>query len=226
MLIIPSCYQIMQGTLPILPTDQALLRSLLAQVLDGTRSAFSSSLGCFVRATSPGKGEVDLSQIKTAAGLFGQAEFEPPSTAKSLILIATAMFLALATEALGPAPSHGGASPSSRDWLSRANGIANNIKIHMKPSPQKLTEGAGDTEAKFARRLYVALFIMDKRLAIAYATPQLISASGLTLIAEDRNLLGQQCYYLARKLLRRLVETFAIPDSTSYRLIFRPCSRR
>ncbi|KAF2098184.1 hypothetical protein NA57DRAFT_76978 [Rhizodiscina lignyota] len=199
--VLKECHQIIQATLPILPADQAFLRALMGQVPDIVRSAFSKAMSCFVRATSPGKGPVDASQIQEAATMFHTAEFDlTTSTAKNLVMIETLILLALTTDALGPVPAHGAAMPSSRSWLSRANILATDIRINLRPNPQKLTEGMGDSESKLARRLYVAIFILDKWYAIGNASPQMISARGLTLLPEDLSagMLGQQCYQLAR----------------------------
>lgn len=164
--------------------------------------------------------------LKTSSQFLLEADLEPQSITKSLVLIQTFLLLSLTAEKLGPTFAAGAGGLSSRSFVARAWSLATELNIHLVPDPKELLAGTGDTESKIARRLFVSLFTIDRWLAIGYGRPfcVVLPDNRLVLLAEDQQLLGQQSYQMARictlltQIIKSLPDILSIPASPAQSL--------
>lgn len=168
--------------------------------------AFNEALNAAI-SSFPSQSQIPLDprQAKTAAGLVLACQLDTTSTRShpaNLVQLQTLMLMAIqaSSQPSNSLQSQSGVSPTM--WLSSAVGLAYQLRLHIRKSPEKGTENDPDTEENMARRVWWSLVILDRWHASGYASPLMIPDSSVVLYREDKALLGDSIYQLARKLAR------------------------
>lgn len=189
-----SCYDRLQTVYPIFATDPLEQRRMLMQSSDSTRGAFNNALDCYTSTVGPLRPPASPTDLKTTSQLCIEAEFEAASLMNSIILVQTYILLALTAQELGPSLAHAGSATSSQKFLSQAYTLILGLES------DRALKGSGDSDVKMVRRLHVVTYILDRWLAVGFASPFRVQVPSdrLVLLPKDKDVLGPQCYQMAR----------------------------
>ena len=85
--------------------------------------------------------------------------------------------------------------------LGLAVGLAYFLKLHVSRSYTNLGGGGGDPDSseKLCRRTWWTLVTLDRWHASSTSSPLFIPDTSTVLLPEDKNVLGESAYHLARK---------------------------
>jgi hypothetical protein len=169
------------------------------------REALYESLHAAVRSfPSPNLPLADQQPARKAAQLILASQLEntsPRCLSTNLVHLQAMMFMAIEAENHSPATLRVQSTGSPSVWLGSAVGLAYSLKLHMHKQPEKGAESDPDSDDKLARRIWWSLVIMDRWRASGTASPLLIPDSSVVVYKEDKALLGESLYQLARKPL-------------------------
>jgi len=107
------------------------------------------------------------------------------------------IFMFLEADNHGPAALRTQSGPPRSEWLGRAIGMANHLKLNV-PRLGEANSDDADADDKVGRRMWWILFILDRWHASSTSNPLLLPDHASTLLPDDRHVLGESIYQLAR----------------------------
>ena len=169
-----------------------------------------------VRSFPRGKAAVSpsLHATKKATDLIAASQFESAATrtnATNLIYLQTMVLMAVEADNHGPAVVRGQPGPPRAVWLGSAVGLAYHLRLHMGRTGEKPTVDEDlDSDEQMGRRNWWVLVMMDRWHAASTSSPLLIPDTSVALLPEDKVLLGDTAFHLARlsSILGHLASTF------------------
>lgn len=194
-------YKSIHTTYPILAHSKARLNATLATCSPAVKEAFYEAVYAAAQSFSaPNAAGAERRGIAKAVQIFAlQSDVNSGGNlATNLVYLQTMMLMAIEAGSRGPA-TKSQAGPSQSAWLGSAVGLAYVLKLHSLTPSEK--ESDADSDDKLARRVWWCLVIMDKWHASSTTSPLLIPDRTAILNFQDRTLLGDQLYQLARKCL-------------------------
>jgi len=106
--------------------------------------------------------------------------------------------MALESDNHGPATMRGQVGPPRAEWLGRAVGMAAHLKLNIPRASYKIAEDEADSDENLGRRIWWILFILDRWHASSTSCLLQLADSSSPLLPEDKLLLGDSTYHLAR----------------------------
>ena len=193
-------YQIIDSTFPFLPHSKRLLQHVLATCSTTLREAFLLALDCAVR-TSTASALPDLidpvASIQKASELISKAPYEMSQSRDSFentVYVQALILMVIASDSIWAATGRG---PPPAKWLGRAIGKATDLNFNRSTAEVR-PDGEADLNAHLRRRIWLVLVVLDRFNASSTSSIFRIPDDGALLMAEDRPLLGETAYHLAR----------------------------
>lgn len=196
-------YRIVHPTLPLLPHSKARLHSRLKQASATLRTAFLLATDCAVRSspTTQLKPRTEARfNTRLVAELISSSQYQDVSTrtfTSDLMYIQALILMFLEADNHGPAALRSQNGPPRSEWLGRAIGMANHLKLNVPRFGEPYSDDA-DADDKLARRVWWILFILDRWHASSTSNPLLLPDHASLLLSEDQHVLGESIYQLAR----------------------------
>ena len=170
-------------------------------LVEGFNESLIAAISSF---PSPSQPQQDQQQVKKAASLVHASQLDNVPTrglSANLIHLQALLFMAVQAGNHPPRSSRSQSTGYTMLWLTQAVGLAYQLKLHVQRQPEKGAESDPDSDDKLARRAWWTLVIMDRWHASSTASPLLIPDSSVVIYREDRALLGESIYQLARECL-------------------------
>ena len=120
------------------------------------------------------------------------------SLSNNIVYLQAIILMSLCTELSGPAYTQAQQAMPGAAWLGMAVGLAYFLKLHVNRSYTNLGGGDPDSSEKLCRRTWWTLVTLDRWHASSTSSPLLIPDTSTVLLAEDRAVLGDSAYHLAR----------------------------
>ena len=164
------------------------------------REAFLEALYAAVRVSPQSNVVVERSTNRAAELLMAcQAENAASrSLSNNIVYLQAIILMSLCTELSGPAYTQAQQAMPGAAWLGMAVGLAYFLKLHVNRSYTNLGGGDPDSSEKLCRRTWWTLVTLDRWHASSTSSPLLIPDTSTVLLPEDRAVLGDSAYHLAR----------------------------
>ena len=181
-------YQRIHPTLPILPARNRLF-TMTTACSPRIREAFFYAV---TAATS-----ADHTIAQHAARLLGHSEDLPTESLPAFLIYLTSLvFLAMASDILGPGGIFG-SSVTQPKWLHEAVGLALSLKLNLTVNFNDPIAADTNSDYGIGRRLFWVIYILDRFRAIGSEVPLYVQDSCAFLHAEDERVLGSSIFQLA-----------------------------
>ncbi|PQE17697.1 C6 finger domain-containing protein [Rutstroemia sp. NJR-2017a BVV2] len=197
--IVDSYYKYIHNTYPLLSLTKARLSSRLAACPGPVRDAFFEALYAAIR-TFPSATPLEPRNTKQAINLMTTALYDNPSVRSpttNLIYLQTMMLLAIEAGNRPYDLSREDATHTPSPWLGTSVGFAYSMRLHIHKNLDK-SNNDPDSDDKLARRVWWSLIVMDRWHAAITTSPVLIPETTAQIYPEDRPVLGEAFYFLAR----------------------------
>jgi len=188
-----------------LPHSKSRLRTRLAQCPATLRAAFFTAIDSSIRS-SPSTTLLPSADVRQstrrAAELLALSQYDHTSTrtaSAQYIYLQALILMALESDNHGPATMRGQVGPPRAEWLGRAVGMAAHLKLNIPRASYKIAEDEADSDENLGRRIWWILFILDRWHASSTSCLLQLADSSSPLLPEDKLLLGDSTYHLARK---------------------------
>lgn len=200
MLTTTRYYRYISPAYPILSHNTANLSARIEKCPPPLKEAFYGSLQAAVQSF-PSQNLSTANQAGSKAAQLIQASLFESSTSRpfssNLVYLQIILFLAIEAGNLAGAGPRG---PSQSVLLGIAAGLAREMKLHL-TKPVDKSESDPDSDESIGRRIWWGLVIMDRWQSASTSSPLLIPDSSIVVDSEDKDLLGESVYQLARKSL-------------------------
>ena len=120
------------------------------------------------------------------------------SLSTNIVYLQAIILMALYTELSGPAYTRMQQGMPGAGWLGLAVGLAYFLKLHVNRSYTNLGGGDPDSSEKLCRRTWWTLVTLDRWHASSTSSPVFIPDTSTVLVPEDKIVLGESAYHLAR----------------------------
>lgn len=195
--VIDAYYSYIHPTLPILAQSRAKLRAGLVNAPSPVRNACLYALYALIRGMIFRKrSDQDIHyafQHLSEAVNIGKLSF-----ASSLLMVQTMTILALETTNHGPAALEGNMRSVSY-WLGSAIGLSYSLRLNMlKASAYKADENDLDSDTRSGRRVFAALYVLDRWISVALSQPMMIADDSFVPKSDDLITLTPESYHLLR----------------------------
>lgn len=193
-------YTTIHPLLPLLPSNQAKLLARISRpncpaiVEDALYEAVQSVNSCVLvdGSTRPESG--------VSRGIFDDAikiPFDAPGSrtmATNILHLQAMLFRVIEADNLGPS----GMSQRAL-WLGLAVGLAATMKLHIPLRSENPGDLDPDSDEMLGRRVWWCLVILDRWHALSTSSPVMIPDSSVVPFQDDKILLGETTYQLARE---------------------------
>lgn len=123
-------------------------------------------------------------------------------------LVFLQVMLLMAIEADNRDPARGQVGFPQSYWLGSAVGLAYSMKLHAQKILGQQSDNDPDSEDKLSRRIWWSAVIMDRWHAASTSSPLMVPDTSLVIFPEDRVLVGENLYQLARKFNNTKLRVF------------------
>jgi hypothetical protein len=187
-------YAVIHPTLPILPASRTLLNETLRSCAMEVRDSFGIVFECLLCNFLNGSLSTEQLDLQRRVENF-IAEPSKKDTVKTRqdSLIYVAIFIVLALNNNGPNQYF-----MQADWLGKAIVAAQEFQLDRALDRELSDPTTPETLHKYGRRLWITLFTLDRFHASGVDKGTLINQRFVKLRPNDRMLLGQSAYTLAR----------------------------
>lgn len=120
------------------------------------------------------------------------------SLSNNIVYLQAIILMSLNTEMSGPAYNQMQQGMPAAAWLGMAVGLAYFLKLHVNRSYTNLGGGDSDSSDKLCRRTWWTLVMLDRWHASSTSSPLFIPDTSAVLVSEDKIVLGESAYHLAR----------------------------
>ena len=169
---------------PILPSTKGRMQALLAQCPTSVQNAFANALPAVV-----GSG----GDTKLASLLLMERESDETHATQATSIVHAQTLLLLIIDA------DWRSSPTLPYLLSRAVGLANSINLWRYTPVELVLESDSDSDDQLSVRIWWSLILMDRLHAVGKAKPPMIPDNSTVAPPGLEKILGDVCFYLARK---------------------------
>ncbi|KAL3421979.1 hypothetical protein PVAG01_06135 [Phlyctema vagabunda] len=203
--LIQEYYNTVHLTFPILSQSD----EPLAKITPATQDSFFNALHNAVRSLPS---EQPFTSLPINA-----ASFDHSSRSAKIVHLQVILLELIEATSLDPAykPRQPSTSPSM--LLGTAVGLAYSLKLHVHKTSDRVSEGETGVDEQSERRLWWCVVVMDKWHAASTSSPVMIPDDSCIFYSEDRAVLGDPLYHLARLslVLAQMSEILTLPNDES-----------
>lgn len=198
--MVSSYYKFIHPTYPMLSLTKARLTARVSACPAPVRLAFWEALYAAIRSF-PHAVSLKPQGLANAYKLIHTSAYEssiPRSPSTNIVYLQIMMLLVIESNNQPRELQDGEICQAPFVWMGTAVGFAYSLKLHLY-KPLDKSNNDPDSDDKHARRVWWSLTMMERWHAATTTCPLQIPDSAAQMYPDDKGLLGDIAYYLARK---------------------------